>query len=168
MIRVEIGPQEATDGVCLLAQCKTVGEVAEKRRINLGAQLVRSVTSALSMQIDAATIDAAEKAGIAVKIELEKAQEREEARAAKTAGGAAGKISKDVDTKKSNRIVFGGDDLDGDFDEAVLLGTAEEEGKKKKKKSKMGGESDEEAAAVEEEEEDKDKKKKKKSKVVTF
>jgi prolyl-tRNA synthetase len=165
MIRVEIGPREAEDGVCLLAQCKTVGEVAEKRTINLGGQLIRSVATALGMTVDAKLVEAAQKAGEAVKIELEAARAREEARAAKNAGDGAGRISKEVDTsKKSNKIVFGGDDLDGDFD-TVLLGGDGDGGDGKKKKSNEDSEDD-----VEEDEDEKKekKKKKKKTKVVTF
>jgi Anticodon binding domain len=168
MIRVEIGPQEAADGVCLLAQCKTVGEVAEKRTINLGGQLVRSVATALDMKIDAATVEAAEKAGAAVQIELEAARAREEAKAAKAAGG---KISTDVNTtSRNNKIVFGGDDLDGDFDEAVLLGKEDDgDGRKEKKKSSGGGGDDNVDEDIEGDEDKKDKKKaKKKSKIVTF
>ncbi len=165
MIRVEIGPQEAADGVCLLAQCKTVGEVAEKRTINLGGQLVRSVAAALDMQVDAKTVDAAENAGKAVQIELEAARAKEEAKAAKAAGAQISIGLDDNKGKKSNKIVFGGDDLDGDFDEAVLLGKGDDgDGKKKKK----GSDVDDVEEESDKEEDTKEKKKKKKSKVVTF
>ncbi|KAG7668892.1 hypothetical protein Ndes2437B_g06624 [Nannochloris sp. 'desiccata'] len=168
MIRVEIGPQEAADGVCLLAQCKTVGEVAEKRTINLGGQLIRSVSTALGMPVDAKTIEAAEKAGKAVQIELEAARAREEAKAAKAAEGTAGKISVDVKNtdKQNNKIVFGGDDLEGDFDGAMFLGNGEEGGNGGKKKGSGGSVDDVEDGIGESDEDEKQKKKKKK--VVTF
>jgi hypothetical protein len=172
MVRVEIGPQEASDGMCLLAQCKNIGQVAEKRTINLGGQLVRSVAAALGMPVDAKSVEIAEKAGQAVQKELEAARAREEAKAAKAAGGTAGKISVDVDTmkKRNNKIVFGGDDLEGDFDDTVLL--KQGEGVDGEKKIVSGRDDDGEEGRNGEDDEDqketKKKKKKKKSKVVTF
>lgn len=168
-IRVEIGPKEAENSVCLLAQCKNVGEVAEKRTINIGGQLVRSVAAALGAPVDAKVVEAAEKAGQAVQIELDAARAREEAKAAKAAGGTAGKISVDVDSKfkRNNKIVFGGDDLEGDFDDTVLL-QGGDGGESKKKKVSGGDDDGEEGGNGEVIEDRKEKKKKKKSQVVTF
>ena len=172
MVRVEIGPQEAEAGVCLLAHCKTVGEVADKKRVRLGAPLVVAVGAALGVELDSSLADGAKEKSIGFVASQQQQQW----------GGSGGAGGGDYDTvekeeKKKKRNVksgsFGasGDDLDGDFNEEMLLvgGAEEGNGKKKSQKTKFSSSDDEEDAEDDEEVVVKKKKKEKKSsKIVTF
>lgn len=181
MLRVEIGPQEAEAGVCLLAQSKTAGEVAEKRRVKLGGPLVEAVGEALGMKLDSA-VGAAAAEGVATQVGVGVGvpisggdagfQQSKPFGGLSIAGKGTKVVFNDEDeeeeeekgalkgakSSKGGGVGPSGDDLDGDFDEAVLLGGGESEGGKKGKK---GGDAEDWGAEGKT-------KKKKKQKNVTF
>ena len=183
MVRVEIGPQEAEAGVCLLAHCKTAGEVAEKKRVKLGAPLVEAVGAVFGIKLDGAVGEAA-AAGIATKVGVGtgissgiSGNSQKGSWQMNVAGKGTKVVFNDEEEEEDGRVgdvgkgskggVGGvvapsGDDLDGDFDAGMLLGGGNgEEGGKEGKKAKKGG-GDEMTWGED------GKKKKKKEKIVSF
>lgn len=206
-VRVEVGPQEAEAGACVLALCKEPGAVADKRRVKLGPPLVEAVGAALGVMLHAApavpAVPAAPKAeagggGTADEKRGEKVnctagaskgeKKSEKSKRKKEKGGVGGDDGSaalpggaemaevEVPGGKVRAVGVGpsGDDLDGDFDEAVLLGDEggkEGMGKKKKGKKKARQDSDGEGEGLEgwpPADEEQGGRKGKKSKVVNF
>ena len=164
MVRVEVGPREAEAGSCLLAICKTAGEVAQKRRIEIGKELVDAAKVALGMQSgEGITEQGAKEDGFQEDADGEEyppppangksglagadgnaARSKRKSDGKDEGLGAMGKLKKNDGVEHRS-----GDDLDGDFlGEALLSGKGEREeaeaeerageatGKKKNKKPK--------------------------------
>lgn len=145
LVRVEVGPREAEAGACILAICKTPGEVADKKRMDVGQQLVDAAKAALGIENNN-TIEGI-KDDMNETNELETMAHHEDLRKSEETSfvnketqngraqfehkvemdpGVAEKCITDSATKpvKANKINQpSGDDLDGDFvSEAFIVG----------------------------------------------
>lgn len=160
MLRVEVGPQEARDGTCLFAHCRAAGEVAQKQALRVGPPLLEAVLAALGVPAPAAaaapaagagTAAAGAAAGEAAEAPRGKKQQQKKgkgqgqgeedvaapaAAASPAADSAAGKVS----SKKKS-----GDELEGDFEGAALLG---QDAGGKKRKGKRGAQGEAEPVAA--------------------
>lgn len=129
LLRVELGPKEAEQGLAVVAQCKTPGEVAVKKTYRVGKKLVNAVKRGLGMQVDDEDEEEEEEVAAVAPVVMVKGISSSRGK------GGSGIV---VGGEKSKHTFFSGDDLEGDFgggssgsDEEEDLGT-----KKKKKKKK--------------------------------
>jgi len=161
MMRIEIGPKEAEAGLCVLAQSATAGEVAKRRRIALGSALVKAVGGALGVEITPHVLVGVPGTGGDRKPSKKLITDSDD-------DLAVAENRHDEKAKAFAASLPSGDDLEGDFDAAALLGRGEAEkssGKKTNKKKAqhaVDGKIDDEAMHQVREQ------KKKKDKIVTF
>ncbi|PRW39064.1 plastidal glycolate glycerate translocator chloroplastic [Chlorella sorokiniana] len=152
MLRVELGPKEATEGTCILARCRKAGEVAQKQTLAVGPALCEKVKQQLEEMGEtlappeaaaAPAAGAAEQQGAAEPAEDGQQAEDEEQQPSKKAkkGAAAAPPAEAVQpvaqqaqqAPRQQGKVQSAEDLEGDFAGVPLLGE-QGPGKKGKKK----------------------------------